>query len=110
MTECSPSRPFRPAYPAACLPRPVLLRLQTFMVGKVDERGEELVETAYRCLAAAVDMVQPGAMYRDLGASIGKIARERGQREGGRGREGEMLFMCCFFPLFLFRGRRYSSK
>lgn len=57
--------------------------LQTFLVGKVDERGVELVETAYQCLAAAVDMVQPGGMYRDLGARIGKIARERGQQEVG---------------------------
>lgn len=58
---------------------------QTFLVGKVDEEGAALVETAYRCLASAVDMVQPGAMYRDLGGSIGKIARERGERSDGRG-------------------------
>ncbi|CBN77637.1 conserved unknown protein [Ectocarpus siliculosus] len=51
---------------------------ETFMVGKVDEESAGLVETAYRCLSAAVDMVQPGAMYRDLGARIGKIARENG--------------------------------
>lgn len=49
------------------------------MVGNVDERGAELIETAFRCLSAAVDMVQPGAMYRDLGATIGKIAREKGE-------------------------------
>lgn len=49
------------------------------MVGKVDEAGAGLVETAFRCLSAAVGMVQPGCMYRDLGASIGKIARENGQ-------------------------------
>lgn len=51
---------------------------QTFLVGRVDEEGVGLVETAFRCLAAAVYMVQPGAMYRDLGGSISKIARERG--------------------------------
>ncbi|CAN0598910.1 unnamed protein product, partial [Laminaria digitata] len=51
---------------------------QTFLVGNVDEEGQDLVETAFRCLTAAVNMVQPGAMYRDLGASIGKIARDRG--------------------------------
>lgn len=52
---------------------------QTFLVGKVDEEGVELVETAFRCLAAGVEMVQPGTMYRELGASIGKVARERGE-------------------------------
>lgn len=51
---------------------------ETFLVGRVDEEGVGLVETAFRCLAAAVYMVQPGAMYRDLGGSISKIARERG--------------------------------
>lgn len=69
------------------------------MVGKVDEEGAALVETAYRCLASAVDMVQPGAMYRDLGGSIGKIARERGERAGGSGtrrrrRVTDLSFVC----------------
>lgn len=53
--------------------------LKTFLAGRVDEEGTDLVETAFRCLAAAVAMVQPGAMYRDLGGKIGKVARERGK-------------------------------
>ncbi|CAM9890993.1 unnamed protein product [Ascophyllum nodosum] len=52
---------------------------ETFLVGRVDEEGTGLVETAFRCLATAVEMVQPGAMYRDLGGRIGKAARERGE-------------------------------
>lgn len=51
---------------------------QTFMVGNVDEEGKALVETAFRCLAAGIDLVEPGAMYREIGAAIGKVARERG--------------------------------
>lgn len=45
----------------------------------MDEDGVGLVETAFRCLAVAIDMVQPGAMYRDIGNRITKIARERGE-------------------------------
>lgn len=62
------------------------------MVGKVDEESAGLVETAYRCLSAAVDMVQPGAMYRDLGARIGKIARENGEA----GESSSFFFFCMF--------------
>ena len=55
----------------------------------MDEEGAGLVETAFSCLSAAVAMVQPGAMYRDLGSSIGKIARDRGEsrvkEKGGGG-------------------------
>lgn len=64
------------------------------MVGKVDEESAGLVETAFKCLSAAIDMVQPGAMYRDLGASIGKIARENGQWEAGGGRWQKVIW--CF--------------
>jgi methionyl aminopeptidase len=49
---------------------------ETFLVGSVDAAGVGLVETAFNCLAAAVDMVKPGTMYRDLGATIGRVARE----------------------------------
>ncbi len=81
---------------------------QTFMVGKVDEESAGLIETAFKCLSAAVDMVQPGAMYRDLGASIGKIARENGERGAGGGRRrqaarcrGSFWYFClpCLFLL-----------
>ncbi|CAM9579035.1 unnamed protein product [Chrysoparadoxa australica] len=51
---------------------------ETFLVGKVDEESSKLVTTAYGCLRAAVDMVRPGTMYRDLGNVIGKHAREAG--------------------------------
>ncbi|CAM9502796.1 unnamed protein product, partial [Phaeothamnion confervicola] len=51
---------------------------ETFLVGTVDERGCHLVETAFACLQAALGMVRPGTMYRDLGATIERVARDRG--------------------------------
>jgi methionine aminopeptidase len=37
-----------------------------------------VVKTAFECLAAAVDMVRPGTMYRDLGKTISKTATTNG--------------------------------
>jgi methionyl aminopeptidase len=47
---------------------------ETFCVGKVDADGRKLVQTAFECLAAAMAMVKPGCLYRDLGATIQKHA------------------------------------
>eukprot|EP00550_Attheya_septentrionalis_P006556 CAMPEP_0198287386 /NCGR_PEP_ID=MMETSP1449-20131203/6224_1 /TAXON_ID=420275 /ORGANISM="Attheya septentrionalis, Strain CCMP2084" /LENGTH=415 /DNA_ID=CAMNT_0043985337 /DNA_START=164 /DNA_END=1411 /DNA_ORIENTATION=+ len=47
---------------------------ETFFIGKVDEDGERLVKTAFDCLAAALAMVKPGTLYRDLGTTIQKLA------------------------------------
>jgi len=48
---------------------------ETFFVGNVDLSSRLLVETAYTCLSAAVDLVRPGTLYRDLGAIIEKVAK-----------------------------------
>jgi methionyl aminopeptidase len=49
---------------------------ETFCVGNVDDEGRKLVKTAFDCLAAAIDMVKPGTLYRDLGTKIHKVAKE----------------------------------
>lgn len=48
---------------------------ETFCVGKVDEEGQRLVRTAYECLAAAMDLVKPGTLFRDLGTVIERVAK-----------------------------------
>jgi len=47
---------------------------ETFMVGNVDDEGKKLVKTAFDCLSAALSMVKPGTLYRDLGTAIHKVA------------------------------------
>lgn len=49
---------------------------ETFCVGAVDAEGRKLVETSFSCLAAAMDMVKPGTLYRDLGAVIERTAKQ----------------------------------
>lgn len=49
---------------------------ETYFVGKnVDADSQRLVQTSFECLAAALDMVKPGALYRDLGTVIEKHAK-----------------------------------
>ncbi|OQR90409.1 methionine aminopeptidase [Thraustotheca clavata] len=50
----------------------------TFLIGNVDEEGVRLVKNAFDCLAAAVAMVKPGTMYRDLGKQIAAVAESEG--------------------------------
>ena len=45
------------------------------MVGNVDEDGKRLVKTSFECLAAALEMVKPGTLYRDLGTVIERTAK-----------------------------------
>jgi methionyl aminopeptidase len=47
---------------------------ETFCIGNVDAEGRRLVQTAFECLAAALDLVRPGTLYRDLGTTIHKVA------------------------------------
>jgi len=47
---------------------------ETFCVGKVNPEGRQLVQTAFECLSAALDLVKPGTLYRDLGTAIHKVA------------------------------------
>jgi len=49
---------------------------ETFLVGNCDEDSVRLVKTAYECLQKSCDMIGPGCLYRDLGASISKIAAQ----------------------------------
>ncbi|KAJ1968067.1 Methionine aminopeptidase 1 [Dimargaris xerosporica] len=51
---------------------------KTYFVGNVDKRGRELVDTTRECLDKAIAMVEPGALYRDLGNVIEKHARSKG--------------------------------
>lgn len=50
---------------------------ETFLVGNVDDDGKRLVETSFKCLAAALDKVKPGTLYRDLGTAIHKVASKK---------------------------------
>jgi methionyl aminopeptidase len=47
---------------------------ETFCVGNVDDEGRKLVKTSFECLGAALDMVKPGTLYRDLGTAIHKVS------------------------------------
>lgn len=47
---------------------------ETFCVGNVDSDGRRLVKTAFDCLSAALDLVKPGTLYRDLGTEIHRVA------------------------------------
>jgi len=49
---------------------------ETFLVGDCDPESQALVRTAFECLAAAVELVKPGTMYRDLGTAIGHVAKQ----------------------------------
>jgi methionyl aminopeptidase len=49
---------------------------ETFLVGNVDAEGQKLVQTAFDCLATALELVRPGTLYRDLGAAIERKAKE----------------------------------
>ena len=52
---------------------------ETFNVGNVDDEGKKLVRTAFDCLSAALAMVKPGTLYRDLGTAIHKTSRKDGR-------------------------------
>jgi len=51
---------------------------ETFMVGNVSPSHVKLVETAFSCLQAAMEVVKPGALYRDIGTVIHKKAQLNG--------------------------------
>ena len=51
---------------------------ETFLVGKVNAKGAALVQCAYECLRAAVNICKPGVMYRDLGDAIQAVANKYG--------------------------------
>jgi len=47
---------------------------ETFCVGNIDDEGKMLVKTAFHCLQAALKLVKPGTLYRELGTAIHKCA------------------------------------
>lgn len=47
---------------------------ETFTVGAVDKKSADLVECAYKCLAAAIAIVRPGTLYRDVGDTINRVS------------------------------------
>jgi methionyl aminopeptidase len=49
---------------------------ETFCVGNVDEDGRRVVQTSFECLQAAMEIVKPGTLYRDLGNSIERVAKK----------------------------------
>lgn len=51
---------------------------ETYLVGDVDDESKRLVKCAYDSLAAAVAIVRPGTMYRELGNVITRVARKEG--------------------------------
>jgi len=51
---------------------------ETFFVGDCDKDSKRLVKTAYNSLKVALDMCQPGTLYRDLGTAIQKHATQNG--------------------------------
>lgn len=49
---------------------------ETFFVGKVDDTSYNLVECAFKSLAAAIDICKPGTTYRECGQVISKVAKQ----------------------------------
>ena len=49
---------------------------ETFCVGNVDSDGRRVVQTSFECLQAAMELVKPGTLYRDLGNTIEKVAKQ----------------------------------
>ena len=50
---------------------------ETYIVGEADEAALHLVETAFLCLQAGAACIKPGAMYRDVGNAVDKVARTK---------------------------------
>jgi methionyl aminopeptidase len=50
----------------------------TFFCGKVDDESARLVEATRAALAAAIKIVRPGTMYRDLGKEIAGVVDKAG--------------------------------
>ncbi|KAJ2782639.1 Methionine aminopeptidase 1 [Coemansia javaensis] len=51
---------------------------KTYFVGNVDPKYKKLVKTTRECLQKAIDLVKPGARYRDIGAAIEAHATKNG--------------------------------
>lgn len=51
---------------------------RTFIIGKVDEKTEELVKTAKECLMLAISKVRPGISLNQIGETVQDLAESRG--------------------------------
>jgi len=51
---------------------------ETWLIGNVADEDKHLVETSYQCLNAAIEIVKPGTLFRDIGNVIMKLATKRG--------------------------------
>lgn len=52
---------------------------ESYTVGEtVPPESKNLIKVTYECLQKAIDLVKPGARYRDVGDIITKHAREHG--------------------------------
>ena len=51
---------------------------ETLPVGKVDDRGLELISCARECLDKAIQIVRSGTAYREVGEVIEGVARGKG--------------------------------
>ena len=51
---------------------------ETYLVGKVDEKGKELVETCYNSLMKAIDICKPDVKIAEIGNVIGKYVEDEG--------------------------------
>eukprot|EP01111_Echinosteliopsis_oligospora_P000846 TRINITY_DN1101_c0_g1_i1.p1 TRINITY_DN1101_c0_g1~~TRINITY_DN1101_c0_g1_i1.p1 ORF type:complete len:411 (-),score=75.30 TRINITY_DN1101_c0_g1_i1:86-1243(-) len=51
---------------------------ETFFVGSVDPKYQNLVNTTYESLQKAISMVKPGAMYREVGEVITRVVHKQG--------------------------------
>jgi len=51
---------------------------EMFLIGSVDEAGKLLVQTAHDALNAAIAIVKPGTMYREVGEVISRVVHKKG--------------------------------
>jgi len=49
---------------------------ETFFVGNVNADSVRVVQCAYECLQAAINIVKPGVLYRQIGEQINTIAKK----------------------------------
>ncbi|XP_065224745.1 methionine aminopeptidase 1 [Planococcus citri] len=51
---------------------------ETFLIGNVSDVAKKLVQTTHECLQKAIEAVQPGEKYREIGNVIQKYAQSKG--------------------------------
>ena len=51
---------------------------ETYLVGKVDNKGKKLVETTYNSLMKAIEICKPGVKFSEIGNVIGEYAEGEG--------------------------------